>query len=151
VEAGNPFVIADEAVTVTEIEGDRASRTTFPFASMNAEMVIPLDPALVLALRPNEELLDEIAHDDARARARSLWSRSRRNSGGRWCGRSGRRRRPRSMRSISAPTRTQSGAYTPAMRRHLRRCTTSQLVEAERVATLRPQDPDLAVVHERRF
>jgi len=61
------YVLADEPVTVYEVEEGHACRSSAPLASVTAEMVVPLDPRFALVLSPNAEVLAGAARDNGRA------------------------------------------------------------------------------------
>lgn len=64
--AASTFVIADEPVTVYEVEDGRARGSSAPLGSPAAEMVVPLGSRLALVLRPGADLLADAARDQGR-------------------------------------------------------------------------------------
>jgi len=59
---GATYVLADEPVTVCEVDAGRARRVGKQLASARSEMVIPLDPRFALVLTPGADLLADAAH-----------------------------------------------------------------------------------------
>jgi hypothetical protein len=145
------FVIADEAVTINKMEGDRATGPSFPFAGQDTELVFPLDPDFVLTLRPNEELLREVELNDGRA-LRDITSEqivAQLDRSVAWEESEATRAEVDdiNLRSYASAERWLYGRDS-AMLRTLHELATH--AQADRVAALRPRDPDLVVVHEHR-
>jgi hypothetical protein len=147
---GGEFAIADEAVPVSEIGGDgRAVSPSSPFADPNAEMLVPLDPSYVLTLRPNAELLQEIARDDGAA-LRNITTDQIVAQLGRpvvWEEREATAEEVEEMNLRSyAHAERWLYARDGATLERLRGLATT--TEAARVDSLQPRDPDMVVVHE---
>lgn len=145
------FVIADEAVSVSELsEGGQAVGPTFPFAGTNAEMVVPLDPRFILTLRPNAELLQEIARDDGRALRNITTAQigAQLDRPVAWEEReaSAEEVEEMNLRSYAHAERWLYARDSVTLGRLKELATT---IEAQRVLALRPRDPELVVVHER--
>ncbi len=134
-----------------EVEGGRAVGPSFPFASTNAEMVVPLDPAFVLTLRPNAELLQEIARDDGGA-LRNITTEQIDTQLGRAVVWEEREAAAADVEEINLRSyaHTERWLYARDAATLQRLHELSATTESQRVASLRPRDPDLLVLHERR-